>query len=194
MADLRAGIEALAERIETAMTDDGHRMPRTDETRYLAHVAAQEALAAHPVGDEGADEWVEIVADDVKAHARKIVRGAFGEAGLWYRNASGVDADAVAAAVVAALDDETARLRAQVVRVRDHDDRMTVQWHEAMHDLAAARAALDRVRAVDEDVLLGQVLRWQREQGLTPDADDDRYAVRAALVFIRAALDSEVTS
>lgn len=40
-----ADVRYLADRIETAMTDDGHRMPRTDETRYLAHVAAQTALA-----------------------------------------------------------------------------------------------------------------------------------------------------
>src|SRR5690606_940109 len=38
-------VRDLADRIETAMTDGGHRMPRTDETRYLAHVAAQTALA-----------------------------------------------------------------------------------------------------------------------------------------------------
>jgi len=70
-ADLRAGIEALAERIEIAMTDDGHRSPRTDETRYLAHVAAREAiLAAHPVQD-APDARVETVARVLREHASR---------------------------------------------------------------------------------------------------------------------------
>ena len=38
-------VEEMREVAETAMTDDGHRMPRTDETRYLAHAAAR-AIAA----------------------------------------------------------------------------------------------------------------------------------------------------
>ncbi|MBK5248111.1 MAG: hypothetical protein JJE50_01555 [Actinomycetales bacterium] len=52
----------------------------------------------------------------------------------------------------------------------------------------------------DEDVLLGRVLRWQRDRGMTPDADDDREAVRAvldiqrplALLDVLAARDAEV--
>jgi len=180
----------------------------TDDTReaLTAMVREGEAAGMYATTDHGAagfcTDHAQVPARDALTEvayrawcdARKGKPEAPGEYEALYSRIEAGWMAQVVAAVVAALDDETARLRAQVVRVRDHDDRMTVQWHEAMHDLAAARAALDRVRAVDEDVLLGQVLRWQREQGLTPDADDDRYAVRAALVFIRAALDSEVTS
>jgi hypothetical protein len=46
----------LAERIETAITDDDHREPRTEETRCVAHVAAGEAMAALAARGDAAGE------------------------------------------------------------------------------------------------------------------------------------------